>query len=116
MIAITGANNKKFFLGDDTNAIVLEPREHHDSAIIGYDANKDIFLYSKQLFLDQLMAQDMTYEEAIEWYHHNTLGTYVKNYPVFLDIDPETGKPQIESFESYEQLLNESEWNSGSEQ
>ena len=109
MITVIGANEKRFFLKDGSQAIVLEPRVYHDSAILGYSLEEDRFMYSKQQFLEQLAEQGMTYEEAIEYYHYNTIGTYAKNYPVFLDTEDEL----IETFDDYEVQYNPSEWIKG---
>tara|TARA_B100000427_G_scaffold257199_1_gene220952 strand:- start:499 stop:765 length:267 start_codon:yes stop_codon:yes gene_type:complete len=71
-----------------SEAIILEPRECHSPAIIGYDQERDVAIYSERLFLMSLvLCQGYTYYEAIEWYSYNTLGTRVKNYPVFITDD-----------------------------
>ena len=90
MITVVGANKKQYNLEDDSNAVLLEPREHHDSSIIGYNLKEDRFLYIKQHFIDNLEDQGMTEDEAHEWFNYNTLGTYVENYPIFLDLEDAT--------------------------
>lgn len=74
----------------DSRAIILEPRECHSPAIISYDMERDIAIYSERLFLMTLMVcNDFTYEQSIEWYFYNTLGTRIDNYPVFITEDGE---------------------------
>lgn len=75
---------------DDSEAIILEPREHHSPAIISYDKERDVAIYSERLFLMSLMVcNGFTYSQAIEWYSFNTLAVSMKNYPVFIDDDGE---------------------------
>ena len=107
MVKIIGSNQKEYTLEDNSKAVLLEPRECHDSSIIGYNRKEDRFIYSKQLFLDQLEDQGMTYKEAYEWYCYNTLGTYVSNYPIFFDFEDLS----IESFSDYEFLSED--WENG---
>lgn len=106
MIKVTGSNNKEYLLKDDSKAILLEPREYHDSSIIGYNEKEDRFMYCKQHFMDQLEEQGMTSEEAYEWFYYNTLGTYVSNYPIFLDLEDKT----IECFYDYEFINDDWNW------
>ena len=75
---------------DNSRAIILEPQECHNPAIIRYDAERDIAVYSERLFLMSLThCQGMTPSEAMEWYTYNTLGTNMRNYPVFITEDGE---------------------------
>ena len=90
MITVIGANKKQYSLEDNSNAILLEPRKYHDSCIIGYNLKEDRFLYAKQHFIDNLENQGMTEDEAQEWFNYNTLGTYAKNYPIFLDLEDDS--------------------------
>lgn len=87
MITVTGLGNEDFKLDEYSSAIILEPREHHDSSIVGYNKKEDRFMYCMQYFIEQLVDYGMTEQEACEWFYHNTLGTYVSNYPVFLDLE-----------------------------
>lgn len=73
---------------EHSEAIILEPRECHSPAIIDYDKERDVAIYSERLFLMSLMVcQGFTYHEAIEWYTYNTLGTSLRKYPVFITED-----------------------------
>ena len=75
---------------ENSNAIILEPRDCHSPAIIRYDDERDIAIYSERLFLMSLMTcHEFTYTQAIEWYSYNTLGTKIDHYPVFIDEDGE---------------------------
>ena len=75
---------------ENSNAIILEPRRCHSPAIINYDYERDVALYSERLFLMSLMeCQDFTYTQAIEWYAFNTLETKLKHYPIFINEDGE---------------------------
>ena len=75
---------------ENSNAIILEPRSCHSPAIINYDYERDVALYSERLFLMSLMeCQDFTHTQAIEWYAYNTLGTRLEHYPIFINEDGE---------------------------
>ena len=75
---------------DDSEAMILEPREYHSPAIVSYDKERDVAIYSERLFLMSLMiCNEYSYAQAIEWYSFNTLGMSMKNYPVFIDDDGE---------------------------
>ena len=83
MVIING-----IYFPENSKAIVLEPRECHDAAIIDYDTRRDIAIYSERLFLMSLMmCQGYSYMQAIEWYTYNTLCTSVENYPIFITED-----------------------------
>jgi hypothetical protein len=69
-------------------AIVLEPRSTFNRAIIGSDTNCRI-VYSVTKIIRALMDEDdMSEEEALEWFEFNTLGTFNgmedKNKPIFM--------------------------------
>jgi len=73
---------------ENSEAIILEPRDCHSPAIIGYDIERDVAIYSERLFLMSLMVcQEYSYQQAIEWYTYNTLGISIENYPVFITED-----------------------------
>jgi len=73
---------------EHSEAIILEPRECHSPAIIAYDQERDVAVYSERLFLMSLMiCQGYTYHEALEYYSYNTLGTRLEKYPVFISED-----------------------------
>lgn len=82
MIFING-----FKISEYSNAVILEPRDIHSQAIIDYDIERDIMVYSERLFLMSLMLEnDITYNDALEWLHYNTLAiSGVENFPIFID-------------------------------
>ena len=83
MLVINGIEFPK-----NSQAIILEPRDCHSPAIIAYDCDKDVAIYSERLFLMSLMmCQGHSYHQAIEWYTYNTLGVSMKNYPIFITED-----------------------------
>lgn len=56
----------------------------HDDAIIGM--LDGVVAYSSQKIVEGLMKQDMTEEEAIEYFYFNIAGSYAGNtMPVFID-------------------------------
>ena len=84
MVVINGIK-----LPQDTKAIRLEPAEQLDTAVFSYSPERDILVYFTPTLISCFMEQGMTEEEAWEWFHYNTLGTSVANYPVFIDSDKE---------------------------
>jgi hypothetical protein len=57
-----------------------------DDCIIGIAESFSgyVFVYSKEKMIEQL-AQDMTVDEAYEYYEYNILGAYLgENMPIFL--------------------------------
>ena len=50
--------------------------EGHDNAIIGVDMNTMRLVYSVTAILENLMAQGMDDEEAIEFYEYNIASAY----------------------------------------
>lgn len=69
--------------------LFLEPRTEFDEAIIGvgeFFSSEMRVTYSYEKVLDVLMTkQEMTYDEAVEWYYYNILGSYLdENMPIFV--------------------------------
>ena len=54
MIFING-----FKISEYSNAVILEPRDIHSQAIIDYDIERDIMVYSERLFLMSLMLENL---------------------------------------------------------
>ena len=81
MIKING-----IILPENTGAIKLEPSNLLDKAVVKYDKEKDILIYSVEVLLECFQEDGMTYEEARDWFSYNTLrtGDYVKQYPKFI--------------------------------
>jgi hypothetical protein len=52
---------------------------------IGYQFNKVFAIYDTSKCID-ILSQDMSPEEAIEYFSHNVVGAYIgENTPIFLD-------------------------------
>tara|TARA_R110000751_G_scaffold3353_1_gene16525 strand:- start:2013 stop:2270 length:258 start_codon:yes stop_codon:yes gene_type:complete len=63
----------------------------HDNAIVGVGdrfGSEPFLIYDKTLILEELMHRDkMGYEEALEYFYHNILGSYVGEHtPAFITI------------------------------
>ena len=58
-----------------------------DDAIIGVDINTNRLIYSFIKTI-QILMNDMEYEDAIEYFYYNVLGSYVgENGPIWVDDD-----------------------------
>ena len=70
----------------DDNALLLEPREYYDKCIIGTTYYGDRAIYDSELVLQSLMTdQEMTEEEALDWFEYNIVGSYLgEQTPIFL--------------------------------
>jgi hypothetical protein len=69
----------------DSEALLLEPREQFDQAILGYLDAPNVFVYSAPKVIEVLMReQGMPHEDAREWFDFNILGSQGEGYPVFL--------------------------------
>ncbi len=63
---------------DDESPVLF--MDGFDDAIIGY-CDKDMrVIYSESKIIDELMSQDMTDEEAIEYFEYNIDCAYVGKY------------------------------------
>ena len=74
---------------ENENALLLEPRERFDKAIVGWIercAQDPIICYDVRKVIDVFKEEDgMTEEEAWEFYHFNTVGAWLgKGTPCFL--------------------------------
>lgn len=61
----------------------------YDEAIIGYDMRHMRLVYDMTLCINLLIERDgMTEEDALEYFHYNTLGSLgdEERYPLFIDI------------------------------
>ena len=81
MIIINGIT-----LPENTGAIKLEPSSLLDKAVVKYDKEKDVLVYSAEILIECFQEDGMTEEEARDWFSYNTLrtGDYVKQYPEFI--------------------------------
>lgn len=71
----------------DENGIELLVMDGHDDAIIGVGQRfTDYFVvYDLRRVIEKLMADGMSYEEAVEWHQFNQVGAWVgPRTPVFL--------------------------------
>jgi len=51
-----------------------------DNAIIGFDESSQRAIYSVKKIINILMKDErMTYNDALEWYHHNMANTRINN-------------------------------------
>jgi hypothetical protein len=75
----------EIILPEGTQARRLEPCEYYDEAILGYDSTEDRFIYDENKIIDILIIkEEMSVEDAIEWYDYNIYGTQGKNYPIYI--------------------------------
>jgi hypothetical protein len=69
------------------DALLLEP-EYFDAAIVGVAeqaSGRAWVIYDPDLCVQALMADDMSENEALEWFEFNTSGAYVGEMtPMFL--------------------------------
>ena len=81
MIIINGIT-----IPENTGAIKLEPSSLLDKAVVKYDKEKDVLVYSAEILIECFQEDGMTEEEARDWFSYNTLrtGDYVKQYPEFI--------------------------------
>tara|TARA_R110000824_G_scaffold94837_2_gene228511 strand:+ start:566 stop:820 length:255 start_codon:yes stop_codon:yes gene_type:complete len=73
----------------DPEILLLEPREQFDEALVGYVnrfGQETIACYDYDLVMEALQThQDMSYEEAVEWYHFNMIGAWAgERTPCFI--------------------------------
>ena len=60
----------------------------YDAAVIGYEPNRDIFIYDRQKMIE-IAVQDMGMEEvdAIEYLEYNVWGAYVGEHtPIYINL------------------------------
>jgi len=72
-------------LPDWSEALRVEPHEHYDEAILGYDPLEDRLIYNEDKIIDILIIKEgMSVEDAIEYYEYNINGTQGKNTPTYI--------------------------------
>ena len=73
----------------DEELLFLDPAKDFDCAIVGVAEHiemEPVVAYDKELILKQL-CKDMTYEEAVEYFEFNILGSYMgEKTPIFLTL------------------------------
>lgn len=80
---------------DNTEALLLEPRDVFDTAILGVANRSDglmVAAYSTEKCIEALMHQHhWDREKAEEWFYYNTTNAYVgEGSPVFIDLLPQS--------------------------
>jgi hypothetical protein len=66
--------------------LFLEPRKHYDDCIIGISYEGNQLIYDSNKIMDVLMQKDeMTEDEALEFFEYNILGSYVgESTPIYV--------------------------------
>ena len=69
-------------------AILLEPQSFYNGTIMGYSEDGRVVYSVDQILSGHVNQDDMTHEEAIEFFEFNTIGTFMgmdnPNKPVFM--------------------------------
>ena len=69
-------------------AILLEPQSFYNTAIMGYSEDGRVVYSVNQILQGHVNQDDMTYEDAVEFFEFNTIGTFMgmdnPNKPVFM--------------------------------
>jgi hypothetical protein len=75
----------KIQIPDWSQALRMEPADYYDEAIVGYDPIDDRFIYNEDKVIDILITkEEMSTEDAVEWYDYNIQGTQGENYPIYI--------------------------------
>ena len=76
--------DEKMLFADGFDKAIIGVAHIHSKRIVAYDTKKCI----------KILMKDMTYDEAVEYFDFNVLGSYVGEYtPCYLSI-PETKRPR----------------------
>lgn len=72
------------YLPDETFVTI----DGFDNAIIGVNTDSMVLVYSVPEMIECLMKQDMTLDDAIDYFEYNTRRSipYVKNAPILVDM------------------------------
>jgi hypothetical protein len=72
------------YLPDETFVTI----DGFDDAIIGVNTDSMVLVYSVPEMIECLMKQDMTLDEAIDYFEYNTRRSipYVENAPILVDM------------------------------
>jgi hypothetical protein len=60
----------------DKNALLLEPRDVYDSAIIN-TTKEGVAVYSMEKVIECGIKEHGTYDESLEWHDYNTFSCYM---------------------------------------
>ena len=72
-------------LPKNTRALRLEPANLYDEAVLGYDPVMDRLIYDENKVIDTLITkEEMSVEDAIEWYDYNIFGNQGDHYPIYI--------------------------------
>jgi hypothetical protein len=69
-------------------AILLEPQSFYNKTIMGYSEDGRVVYSVDQILEGHVNQDDMTYEDAVEFFEFNTIGTFMgmdnPNKPIFM--------------------------------
>lgn len=72
-------------LPDWSQALLLEPTENYNDAIMGYDPNEDRLVYNEDKVIDILITKEnMSVADAVEWYDFNIAGSQGDHFPIYI--------------------------------
>jgi len=78
-------NGSSFELPEWSQALLLEPTEYYNSAIIGYDPIDDRLIYNEDKIIDILITMEkMSVADAVEWYDYNIAGSRGEHHPIYI--------------------------------
>ena len=81
-------NTREAFSYLNEDMLFIDP-ERFDAAIVGYverACKSPVICYDKDKVLKILMEDDMSWDEALEYYEYNIVGAYMGEHtPVFLE-------------------------------
>jgi len=68
-----------------SQALLLEPTENYNDAIMGYDPNEDRLVYNEDKVIDILITKEnMSVADAVEWYDYNIAGSQGDHFPIYI--------------------------------
>ena len=69
-------------------ALLMEPREVYDDAVIGTTFDGRAIYDSEHIIRCTMNAEDMTFEDAVEWHEFNTFCAYMgPKTPLYVNLD-----------------------------
>ena len=78
-------NKINFKIPEWSKALRMEPREHYDNAIVGYDPIDDRLIYNEDNVIDILITKEqMSVSDAVEWYDKNISGSKKDHHPIYI--------------------------------
>lgn len=68
-------------------ALLMEPREVYDDAVVGTTFDGRAIYDTDHVIRCTMNAEDMTFEDAVEWHEFNTFCAYLgPKTPLYVDI------------------------------